>query len=78
MYIGIHIRTYVPIYLRISDTVFSNGCRAPPWRQVYGDICYIKVKPLDGDVFYLTASTEGYYVNKVCAVESSVCTYTYV
>jgi hypothetical protein len=48
-----------------SDTIFSNGCRAPPWRQVYGDICYLKVKPFDGDPFYLTASTEGYYVNKV-------------
>ena len=42
---------------------------------MYGDICYIKVKPLDGDIFYLTASTEGYYVNKVGTVEPSVYMY---
>ena len=48
-----------------SEVVFSNGCRAPPWRQVLGDICYIKVVPCDGADFYITASTEGYFVNKV-------------
>ena len=30
-----------------------------------GDICYIKVVPCDGADFYITASTEGYFVNKV-------------
>lgn len=47
-----------------SEVVFSNGCHAAPWRQVMGDICYITVQPFDGDPFCVTASTEGYYVNK--------------
>lgn len=47
-----------------SEVVFSNGCRAAPWRQVMGDICYISVQPFDGNPFCVTASTEGYYVNK--------------
>ncbi len=44
--------------------VFSNGCQAPPWRQVLGDICYIEVRTRENSQFYVTASTEGYYVNK--------------
>ncbi|XP_065051590.1 outer dynein arm-docking complex subunit 2-like isoform X3 [Rhopilema esculentum] len=44
--------------------VFTNGCRAPPWRQVHGDIAYIEVKTKEQEVFPLTASTSGYYVNK--------------
>ena len=45
--------------------IFSNGCRAPPWRQVLGDICYMKVTPCDGTEFCVSACTEGYFVNKV-------------
>ena len=45
--------------------VFSNECRAPPWRQVLGDICYIEVTTCEEDHFFVTASTEGYYINKV-------------
>ena len=48
-----------------SEMVFSNGCRAPPWRQVLGDIAYIIVNPMDGAQMCVTASTEGYYINKV-------------
>lgn len=48
-----------------AEMVFSNGCRAPPWRQVLGDIAYIVVSPIDGAQICVTASTEGYYVNKV-------------
>ena len=48
-----------------SEMVFSNGCRAPPWRQVLGDIAYITVNPMDGAQICVTASTEGYYINKV-------------
>ena len=47
------------------DIVFTNGCRAPPWRQAHGDICYLQVNAHDVDVFHVTASTEGYYVNGV-------------
>ncbi len=57
-------------YIVILDMVFSNGCRAPPWRQVLGDLCYIKVTTPEDEQFYVTASTEGYYINKV----STLCT----
>ena len=49
-----------------TEMVFSNGCRAPPWRQVLGDIAYIIVNPVDGAQLCITASTEGYYTNKAC------------
>ena len=52
-------------FLVAIEVVFTNGCRAPPWRQAHGDICYIQVNPHDGDVFYVTGSTEGYYINGV-------------
>ena len=46
-----------------SEMVFSNGCRAPPWRQVLGEICYLRAALLEGDELHITASTEGYYIN---------------
>ncbi|XP_013405098.1 armadillo repeat-containing protein 4 isoform X2 [Lingula anatina] len=46
------------------STRFSNGCRAPPWRQVHGDICYLEAKAHDVDPYiYITGSTSGYYIN---------------
>lgn len=46
--------------------VFSNGCRAPPWRQVYGDIAYFLVQFHDvDDDLCITASTDGWVVNEV-------------
>ena len=50
------------------EIIFTNGCRAPPWRQAHGDICYLQATPHDGDVSYVTASTEGYYINGVRSV----------
>ncbi|KAM4688713.1 outer dynein arm-docking complex subunit 2 [Discoglossus pictus] len=47
-----------------SDYEFSNGCRAPPWRQVHGEICYLLITPHDTDAFYVTCSTAGVYVNE--------------
>ncbi|KAJ3170870.1 Armadillo repeat-containing protein 4, partial [Irineochytrium annulatum] len=47
-----------------SDYIFSNGCRAPPWRQVYGEICYLEIICQDTDRFIVTASKGGYFVNK--------------
>ncbi|XP_074662830.1 outer dynein arm-docking complex subunit 2-like [Tubulanus polymorphus] len=55
-----HVLEYID-YAGVYTFVFSNGCRAPPWRQVYGDICYLEVKPFDTDVLYITPSTNGYY-----------------
>ncbi|KAG8443312.1 hypothetical protein GDO86_011923 [Hymenochirus boettgeri] len=46
-----------------SDYEFSNGCRAPPWRQVHGEICYLLITPHDTDPFYVTCSTAGAFVN---------------
>ncbi|ESP04270.1 hypothetical protein LOTGIDRAFT_224011 [Lottia gigantea] len=44
--------------------VSKNGCRAQPWRQLHGDICYIYVKTHDKDTpLYITANTSGYYLN---------------
>ncbi|XP_046364085.1 outer dynein arm-docking complex subunit 2-like [Haliotis rufescens] len=48
-----------------GDTyVFKNGCRAQPWRQLHGDICFLEVKCHDLDKpLYITANTIGYYLN---------------
>nr|XP_030120309.3 outer dynein arm-docking complex subunit 2 isoform X1 [Taeniopygia guttata] len=46
-----------------SDYMFSNGCRAPPWRQVRGEICYLVVKPHDTDPLCITCSTAGVFLN---------------
>jgi len=47
----------------------KNGCHAPFWRQINGDISYITVKPYDSDAIYITASTYGYFVNGVSSVK---------
>ncbi|XP_070926423.1 outer dynein arm-docking complex subunit 2 isoform X5 [Macaca nemestrina] len=46
-----------------SDYEFSNGCRAPPWRQTHGEICYVLVKPHDGETLCITCSAGGVYLN---------------
>ncbi|EDL83769.1 rCG40805 [Rattus norvegicus] len=46
-----------------SDYEFSNGCRAPPWRQIQGEMCYVMVKPHDVETLCLTCSTEGVFLN---------------
>ncbi|XP_067863272.1 outer dynein arm-docking complex subunit 2 isoform X2 [Heptranchias perlo] len=46
-----------------SEYEFSNGCRAPPWRQVYGDICYLIINTHDTDTLYVTCSTAGVFLN---------------
>ncbi|NXP82399.1 ARMC4 protein, partial [Ramphastos sulfuratus] len=48
-----------------SDYTFSNGCRAPPWRQVHGEICYLVIKPHDTDPLHITCSTAGVFLNGV-------------
>uniref|UniRef100_A0A8I3NCY7 Armadillo repeat containing 4 n=1 Tax=Canis lupus familiaris TaxID=9615 RepID=A0A8I3NCY7_CANLF len=47
-----------------SDYEFSNGCRAPPWRQIHGEICYVLVKPHDVETLCVTCSTEGVFLNE--------------
>ncbi|XP_060638451.2 outer dynein arm-docking complex subunit 2 [Anolis sagrei] len=46
-----------------SDYEFANGCRAPPWRQVHGEICYLAIKPFDTDRMFVTCSTAGVFLN---------------
>ena len=55
------------------QVVFGNGCRAPSWRQLHGDISYIEVKFLDENPVYITANTQGYFVNKVKWINYSCC-----
>ena len=52
------------VLLCVIAFVFANGCRAPPWRQVHGDIAYLLIKSTEGEEYSITASTIGYYVNK--------------
>ena len=46
------------------DYTFQNGFKAPPWRQVSGEISYIKVQCHDKDLFIVTATKTGYFINK--------------
>ncbi|XP_030653928.1 armadillo repeat-containing protein 4 [Nomascus leucogenys] len=46
-----------------SDYEFSNGCRAPPWRQIHGEICYVLVKPHDSETLCITCSAGGVFLN---------------
>ncbi|KAJ3122907.1 Armadillo repeat-containing protein 4 [Nowakowskiella sp. JEL0407] len=46
-----------------SDYTFSNGCRAPPWRQIHGELGYIEVKLLDRERIIVTACKQGYFTN---------------
>ncbi|XP_006887151.1 PREDICTED: armadillo repeat-containing protein 4 [Elephantulus edwardii] len=46
-----------------SEYEFSNGCRAPPWRQMLGEMCYVLVKPHDAETLCITCCTEGVFLN---------------
>uniref|UniRef100_A0A669DPU4 Outer dynein arm docking complex subunit 2 n=1 Tax=Oreochromis niloticus TaxID=8128 RepID=A0A669DPU4_ORENI len=48
-----------------SDFEFSNGYRAPLWRQVQGDICYLVIEPCDTETLHITCSTAGIFLNGV-------------
>ncbi|KFP00065.1 Armadillo repeat-containing protein 4 [Calypte anna] len=62
-----------------SDYVFFNGCRAPPWRQVHGEVCYLVIKPHDTGPLYITCSTAGVFLNgvsmKLAVIMSSILSY---
>lgn len=47
-----------------SNYTFSNGVKAPPWRQVYGELGYIEIETPDCEKFLVTASKTGYFINK--------------
>ncbi|KXS09407.1 ARM repeat-containing protein [Gonapodya prolifera JEL478] len=47
-----------------SDYVFANGYRAPPWRQVVGELCYVEVKPVDKETVVVAGTKKGFYTIK--------------
>ncbi|XP_071341790.1 outer dynein arm-docking complex subunit 2 [Trachinotus anak] len=46
-----------------SDYEFANGCHAPLWRQLHGEICYLVIEPCDTEDLYITCSTTGVFLN---------------
>ncbi|TPP61577.1 Armadillo repeat-containing protein 4 [Fasciola gigantica] len=48
----------------VFKMIHDNGCRAPPWRQMHGDIAYflVRVHGIDADIS-VTAATYGWFVN---------------
>uniref|UniRef100_A0A8C6S616 Armadillo repeat containing 4 n=1 Tax=Neogobius melanostomus TaxID=47308 RepID=A0A8C6S616_9GOBI len=46
------------------DFEFANGCRAPPHRQLLGEMAYIEVEPYDAEPFSATYSQQGVFLNK--------------
>lgn len=49
----------------ILDYEFTNGCRAPLWRQVHGEICHLVIEPCDTEELCITCSTTGVFLNEV-------------
>lgn len=47
-----------------TNFVFANGSKAPPWRQVYGDIGYVNVVPKDTPTFTILVLRKGYQIIK--------------
>ena len=47
------------------DVEFNNGCRAPPWRQVNGDITYLLIDTFDAGHLTVTCNRSGVYINNV-------------
>ncbi|KAJ3200435.1 Armadillo repeat-containing protein 4 [Entophlyctis luteolus] len=47
-----------------SSYTFANGCKAPPWRQVLGEIGYVEVLCVDiPDRVVITVTRDGFFVN---------------
>ncbi|XP_024136393.1 armadillo repeat-containing protein 4 [Oryzias melastigma] len=46
-----------------SDFEYWNGCRAPPWRQAQGEICYVVIEPMDTERLSVTCCTAGVFLN---------------
>uniref|UniRef100_A0A3B4WF26 Outer dynein arm docking complex subunit 2 n=1 Tax=Seriola lalandi dorsalis TaxID=1841481 RepID=A0A3B4WF26_SERLL len=49
--------------VRYTSYEFTNGCRAPLWRQVHGEICHLVIETCDTEDLYITCSTTGVFVN---------------
>ncbi|XP_051910951.1 outer dynein arm-docking complex subunit 2 isoform X1 [Hippocampus zosterae] len=46
-----------------SDYEYPNGCRAPLWRQIEGEMCYLIIEPYDTETLYITCSSAGVFLN---------------
>ncbi|XP_037135862.1 armadillo repeat-containing protein 4 isoform X2 [Syngnathus acus] len=46
-----------------SDYEHPNGCRAPLWRQIEGEMCYLVIETNDTETLYITCSSTGYFLN---------------
>ncbi len=53
-----------------SDLNFSGGAKAPPWRQIYGELCYISAQCYDQGMIIITATKKGFFVNKGYTTDS--------
>ena len=51
------------ISVPFEGTTFDGGFRAPPWRQLHGDIAYITAVTEEGETVSITACIYGYHVN---------------
>lgn len=47
-----------------SDFVFANGCRAPPHRQLLGEMAYVVVETYDTEPLYATCCKQGVFLNQ--------------
>uniref|UniRef100_A0A8C5H8N2 Armadillo repeat containing 4 n=1 Tax=Gouania willdenowi TaxID=441366 RepID=A0A8C5H8N2_GOUWI len=61
------------VWIVFSDYEFSNGCNAPLWRQLLGEICYVVLTPCDTDTLYITCSNDGVFLNKVRGGQRRAC-----
>jgi hypothetical protein len=57
---------------------FVNGCRSPPWRQIYGELGYIQVKTVDKGKLILVTSKRGHFVCKGYEVDQSGIFFSYL
>jgi hypothetical protein len=45
-----------------SDVTYASGARAPPWREVKGDLGYLLARTWDKDTLFIVASLDGFFV----------------
>ncbi|XP_077592452.1 outer dynein arm-docking complex subunit 2 isoform X1 [Stigmatopora nigra] len=46
-----------------SDYEYRNRCRAPLWRQLQGDMCYLVIETYDTETLHITCSSTGFFLN---------------
>nr|XP_061811680.1 outer dynein arm-docking complex subunit 2-like [Nerophis lumbriciformis] len=46
-----------------SEYEFRNRCRAPLWRQLQGEMCYLVIETYDTETLHITCSSAGVFLN---------------